>query len=342
MQPCGDSLPNNRRADLLNNRWRTNDLMDLVLIDGRPHVVSAPARSLSVLECSPLVAVALVRLLAAAQRGVPGHELVRVNARLGERAVDILQSAVHSDLLKPAQHTQALPVFPRADPRVQRQQQLRRARHYSDYAAPTVFDDDASHMRTLAARESPPPLEPGPLGPTLRLAHPATTASRSSLAALGHTLFYGFGVLRPARFLDVLDVQLRPVPSFGARHPFDAVVTLPPCNFLGAPAGCYTYVPSNHMLVRHDDAPPGITTVVLEVRAVFERVQWRYRQAIAYEMLLLDLGHLRQQLTLSASGLGLNLTEIRNLMEIRAGGRADDVLTTAVMTAYEIRRDKDE
>lgn len=334
MPPSPGSWPERVGTTAALPRWRTRPLLDVLLLNGRPHVIPAPGGPLSAVDCAKQATRALFRLLAAARSGAGAEELVAVNHDLGApAATEILILAVETGLVVPENSPDPgdSPAIPYADRHVRRQHRIRRARHYHDYASPTVYAEDAARMRARLVTEPPPAPEPAVAGPVLRLPHPAVSGPWSPLAALGHLLFHGFGLLRPATFLDTLAVQLRPVPSFGARHPFDAVVVLPPGTEFEAPPGRYRYLPSRHSLVHTGGVPATRPAARLEIRAVYERVQWRYRHAFAYEMVLLDLGHLRQQLRLCAPPLGIELTE-------RAPDRSPLRLSDETVTSYEMRR----
>ncbi|MFJ4864002.1 MULTISPECIES: hypothetical protein [unclassified Streptomyces] len=186
---------------------------------------------------------------------------------------------------------------------------VRRARKYADYSDDSVFDTDRALMEELLSVSPAPSPETWFEGPRVQLPHPAVQTPNSVLRGVSDVLFAGFGRLRPATFLDVLDVHLKPVPSDGSRHPFDAYVRVPPGT--SVPAGTYGYVPSAHSLVSvpaasPDDNERGVFT--LQVNVVHERSQWRYRQSVAYESLALDHGHALATMRAVAAESGLRLT----------------------------------
>jgi hypothetical protein len=288
-------------------RLRPRDLLDVILIEGHPHLLTAPGGSLvridfSVEEAGP----ALQFLLGAAAGHIAPDNLIDQLAGLLDRsaasalldAVCDLGLLVRADDLKPAGNL---------DLRTQRQLLMRRARRYADYSSAAVFTDDTKRMARFAAEENPPPLEGTAPGPKLTLPHPAATDPEGELDRLGHLMFFTFGLLRPARFLEILDVQLRAVPSFGARHPFDALITIPHGMATVAPPGRYVYLPSHHQLAYIRPTHDHGDAWQLDILAVYERVQWRYRESIAYDMVLLDLGHLTHQLRAVARMLGWHL-----------------------------------
>ena len=116
---------------------------------------------------------------------------------------------------------------------------------------------------------------------------------------------------------------LRPVPSGGARHPFETYFIAR--NVEGLKPGVYHYLPHEHVSEKsvavsflgeftdHDtritdllvgqkwaiDAP-----VVVLLSCVAYRAEWRYG-TFAHRVVLIDLGHAGQNLMLSAAAMGL-------------------------------------
>lgn len=116
---------------------------------------------------------------------------------------------------------------------------------------------------------------------------------------------------------------LRPVPSGGARHPFELYVAVQ--NVDGLKAGLYRYAPMQHVgeklvaiefLSSFDDYKNQITAllagqswaakapIVLFFSCIPYRAEWRYSEA-AHRVMLIDLGHAGQNVMLSAAALGL-------------------------------------
>ena len=116
---------------------------------------------------------------------------------------------------------------------------------------------------------------------------------------------------------------LRPVPSGGARHPFELYVAVQ--NVEGVASGLYHYLPMENVgkkaasLERWGDIEnfkPTITDMVVGqkwaenasvtffITCVAYRAEWRYRE-LAHRVILIDLGHVAQNMMLSASALGL-------------------------------------
>ena len=116
---------------------------------------------------------------------------------------------------------------------------------------------------------------------------------------------------------------LRPVPSGGARHPFETYITVR--NVEGLQAGIYYYSPITHVgekkvsisfLGPLDDYESQITKMlagqswaakapaVLFLSCVPYRSEWRYVD-LSHRVVLIDLGHVGQNIMLSAVSLGL-------------------------------------
>jgi len=115
----------------------------------------------------------------------------------------------------------------------------------------------------------------------------------------------------------------RPVPSGGARHPFETYITVR--NVEGLTPGLYHYLPTENMgekkvtLERLGDIPNYEDTitemvagqawaskapVVLFYSCIPYKAEWRYHE-MAHRVVLIDLGHVGQNAMLSAAALGL-------------------------------------
>ncbi|MCL2397550.1 MAG: SagB/ThcOx family dehydrogenase [Defluviitaleaceae bacterium] len=116
---------------------------------------------------------------------------------------------------------------------------------------------------------------------------------------------------------------LRPAPSGGARHPFELYIAVQ--NIEGLAPGMYRYHPLAHVgekaaaiefLHQIDDYKTTITDMVagqkwaaaascvLFISCVPYRAEWRYKE-LAHRVALIDLGHVGQNVMLSACALGL-------------------------------------
>ena len=116
--------------------------------------------------------------------------------------------------------------------------------------------------------------------------------------------------------------SLRPTPSGGARHPFETYIAVR--NVEGLSPGLYHYTPQEDIGEKHatiwkkDDAIPAEkivemlagqkwamnAPVVLFYTCVPYRAEWRYVN-MAHRVMLIDLGHLGQNVMLSAAALGM-------------------------------------
>ena len=116
---------------------------------------------------------------------------------------------------------------------------------------------------------------------------------------------------------------LRPVPSGGARHPFETYFFAN--NVEGLQPGIYHYLPYEHIGEKHVsiefigglyDHKKEITkmlamqkwasnaSVIIYLTCVAYRAEWRYN-SMAHRVALIDLGHAGQNLMLSAAAMGL-------------------------------------
>jgi SagB-type dehydrogenase family enzyme len=125
------------------------------------------------------------------------------------------------------------------------------------------------------------------------------------------------------------DATLRPVPSGGARHPFEVYVAAK--NVTGLKPGFYRYAPMENAEEKKvtieyvKDLPEDYKTemkamlagqgwatncaVVLFFSCVPERAEWRYVD-MAHRVMLIDVGHLGQNGMLSGVALGLGSCNI--------------------------------
>jgi SagB-type dehydrogenase family enzyme len=117
-------------------------------------------------------------------------------------------------------------------------------------------------------------------------------------------------------------VTLRTVPSAGARHAFETYLLVNRVEDLQP--GIYRYLALEHALLGlnfDEDVNETLTQACFNQRqvatsavtffwaAVVERMQWRYPER-GYRYLLLDAGHICQNLYLAAEGLGCGVCAI--------------------------------
>lgn len=116
----------------------------------------------------------------------------------------------------------------------------------------------------------------------------------------------------------------RPVPSGGARHPFELYIAVK--HVEGLEPGFYHYVPTKHIGDKKvtierlgplfDDYETNMNNllvgqkwatkapVILFLSCIPYRAEWRYSNA-SHRVMLIDLGHVGQNMMLSATALGL-------------------------------------
>ena len=109
----------------------------------------------------------------------------------------------------------------------------------------------------------------------------------------------------------------RTVPSAGARHPFETYLAVNRVE--GLKPGTYRYLPLSHQLLplEESDQLPGLLTeanlgqkfvgkaaVTFSWSCVPYRAEWRYME-YAHKNMLIDAGHICQNLYLAATALGL-------------------------------------
>lgn len=136
------------------------------------------------------------------------------------------------------------------------------------------------------------------------------------LNELGSLLHAAYGILGAVElggeFLE------RPVPSGGGLYPLEIyIITQQVCNL---PGGVYHYVPLGHRLeVVHPYPLPKLMTsemfmgqpylieasAIIVITAVVERSLWKYEDR-GYRYILLEAGHVAQNLNLCASAMGLS------------------------------------
>jgi SagB-type dehydrogenase family enzyme len=139
-----------------------------------------------------------------------------------------------------------------------------------------------------------------------------------SLEELAALLWYTQGVKR----VTPRPVTLRTVPSAGARHPFETYLLVNRVD--GLTPGLYRYAAGQHALVplnqtpeigaqvyagcmKQNQVPDSAVTFIWA--AVIERTEWRY-PGRGYRYILLDAGHVCQNLYLAAEGIGCGVCAI--------------------------------
>ena len=180
-------------------------------------------------------------------------------------------------------------------------------------AIPQFKEDLDAAVIDLAA----PRLPGGPLDAAIsgRCSCRRFATEPTELHDLGDVLHAGYGVL------DTVDLWgefcERPVPSGGGLYPLELYVVAQRVAGLGG--GVYHYVPLGHRLevVRPDPVPSHLTSemflgqpylvnagAIVVITAVLERSLWKYEDR-GYRYILLEAGHVAQNLNLCAEALGL-------------------------------------
>ncbi|HEU5106697.1 MAG TPA: SagB/ThcOx family dehydrogenase [Solirubrobacterales bacterium] len=201
------------------------------------------------------------------------------------------------------------------------------------------FADEAEEAEFLAARgeQRPSPALWAEDGKgAIRLAAPAladeadlleTIFSRRSLRNLlpgGHLALADLGTCLAAggRVLGTIELPLRgrlplkPAPSGGARNPFEIYLDARAVEWLEP--GVYRYGGQTHSLtpLTHSDGPPfselvggqewaNPSAAVLFLVAYWERPAWKYVAPSTYGSVLIEAGHIAQNVLLAATALGL-------------------------------------
>lgn len=130
-----------------------------------------------------------------------------------------------------------------------------------------------------------------------------------TLEQLSILLHCAYGITEPS-------YPLRASPSAGALYPLEIYPVVN--RVTGLTSGIYHYRPKDHSLelVEAGDFRPSLLTytggqdmilqasVVLVITAIFQRTRWKYQDR-AYRYVLLDAGHLGENVYLAATSLGL-------------------------------------
>jgi SagB-type dehydrogenase family enzyme len=152
-----------------------------------------------------------------------------------------------------------------------------------------------------------------------RESHRSYTQESISLEELSYLLFATHGI---KEVVGAGYATRRPVPSAGARHPFETYLALNRVEKLKP--GIYRYLPLSHQLLfleGNQELPRLLTQANLGQRFVGDsavvfawscipyRAEWRY-MGRAHKNMLLDAGHICQNLYLAVEALGLGTCAI--------------------------------
>lgn len=177
-----------------------------------------------------------------------------------------------------------------------------------DYSSSRIHEFDEDLMKVYAEDTQPPsPYMQFHGEVKVLLPHPSTSSPSSPLSKLSHLLFWSFGILFETDFYGFIPALAKPVPSHGARHPFEVFLVIN-CDTL--PQGTFHYDPCSHKLVLLPiclKLNSHSSDINIFICSLFEREQWRYRHSQYYSELLLDIGHITSNIRHTARAFGLNI-----------------------------------
>ena len=159
--------------------------------------------------------------------------------------------------------------------------------------------------------------------------------SQITLQALTECLYAGFGITGFVQTETAL-LPLKMTPSGGARNPFEAFVWVR--NVESLDPGIYHYSAIEHSLqyvahcpdaspqdfVQHQEWADQMPVIIFLV-AVLERVTWKYNDPNAYRVVMIEAGHIAQNIMLACTDknlsacptAALNHTEISELLDLK-------------------------
>lgn len=136
-----------------------------------------------------------------------------------------------------------------------------------------------------------------------------------TLAQLADCLFAGLGIIGEVETETGL-LPLKTTPSGGARNPFEAYVFAR--NVDGLEPGIHHYSARQHSLQRLGAGPPEVSALlgnqdwadampcIIFLVAYLERTMWKYSDSNAYRVVLIEAGHIGQNIMLAATEMGLS------------------------------------
>lgn len=143
------------------------------------------------------------------------------------------------------------------------------------------------------------------------------TAPSIGLPQLADCLFAGLGITGRTRNGVVDNLPLKMTPSGGARNPYEAYVIVH--NVRGLAPGTYHYSAVDHDLgLVQEGTPPPMSTflggqpwadpmpVLIVLVADMRRTMWKYEDSNAYRVVLIEAGHIGQNVMLAATKHGLS------------------------------------
>jgi SagB-type dehydrogenase family enzyme len=136
-----------------------------------------------------------------------------------------------------------------------------------------------------------------------------------TLTTLASCLYAGLGIVGTIKATSG-DVPLSMTPSGGARNPYEAFAIVR--RGADIPPGIYHYCAAEQVIEKIDEFDPSKPiaelfgsqdwvdemSVIVVLVAVFERMMWKYQDPNAYRVMLLQAGHISQNIMLRATELG--------------------------------------
>jgi len=128
-------------------------------------------------------------------------------------------------------------------------------------------------------------------------------------------LYAGLGILKFRSIPPMGEMPIKMTPSGGARNPFDAYMQCR--NITDLPNGLYHYSGVEHSLglVNNQSSPSAASilgeqlwiddaAVIIFLVANFDRTMWKYSHPVGYKAVMLEAGHIAQNIILAANELG--------------------------------------
>jgi SagB-type dehydrogenase family enzyme len=140
------------------------------------------------------------------------------------------------------------------------------------------------------------------------------TAAAVGLAVLSECLFAGMGITGSAKN-SVVTLPLSMTPSGGARNPYEAYVFVKAVD--GLTPGIYHYSALEHSLAQISNSGPPLAELVggqewadtmpcmIVLVAQMDRTMWKYSDPNAYRVVMIEAGHIGQNIMLAATAHGL-------------------------------------
>ncbi len=191
---------------------------------------------------------------------------------------------------------------------------VQRERLVSGQPAPALFSRMLPPAEQIMLPRAPSPvLEVMAQRRTIRSASAPTVA----LEDVADCLFAGLGIVGHTRNGVGVSLPLSMTPSGGARNPYEAFVCARRVD--GLAAGVYHYSAVDHALEPIDGADLPLLSeliggqewaddmpVMIILVAYFDRSAWKYHDANAYRVVLIEAGHIGQNIMLAATERGLS------------------------------------